>query len=119
MPSSRRRVSCEIDASLGEPTGIVLAVAVADDAGLTIDERLEVRLDDEAVALDEVRGPGGTRWHTAQLDAGILSVRYAATVEGRAVDHSVAPLDRVLYVRPSRYVQSDELAGLLIDAAII
>lgn len=119
MPSSRRRVSCEIDASLGEPTGIVLAVAVADDAGLSIDERLEVRLDDEPVSLNEVRGPGGTRWHTAQLDAGILSVRYAATVEGRAIDHTVAPLDRVLYVRPSRYVQSDELAGPLIDAEII
>ncbi len=119
MSSSSRRVSCELDASLGEPTAIVLAVAVAHSAGLTIDEQLDVRLNDESLALTEVDGPGGTRWHTSQVDAGILSVRYAATVTGRAHDHAVEPLDRVLYVRPSRYVQSDDLHGLLIDPAII
>ncbi len=119
MPTPRRRVACDIDASLGEPTGIVLAVAVADDAGLTIHETFDVRLNDEPLALTEIRGPGGTRWHTAQVEPGILSIRYNATVDGRALDHAVAPLDRVLYVRPSRYVQSDELAGLMIDADVI
>ncbi len=119
MSSSRRRVSCELDASLGEPTAIVLAVAVALEAGIAIEEHLDVRLNDVPLELTEVPGPGGTRWHTAHADAGILSVRYAATVDGRARDHAVAPLDRVLYVRPSRYVQSDDLHGMLIDPAII
>ncbi len=119
MAPPTRRVSCEIDATLGEPTGIVLAVAVADEAGLTIDERLEVRVNDEVVELTEVRGPGGTRWHMAQVDAGVLSARYTATVGGRASAPEVAPLDRVLYVRPSRYVQSDELSRELIDAEVI
>lgn len=119
MPSSCRRVSCDIDASLGEPTGIVLAVAVADSAGLSIEETFDTRLNDAPLTLTEIRGPGGTRWHAAQVEPGILSVRYNATVAGRALDHAVAPLDRVLYVRPSRYVQSDELAGLLIDAEVI
>ena len=119
MPGSRRRVSCEIDASLAAPTGIVLAVAVADSAGLTIEEALDVRLDDVQVAVTEIRGPGGTRWHTAHVEPGILSVRYSATVSGRANDHAVGPLDRVLYVRPSRYVHSDQLSGLLIDAEVI
>ncbi|MDO9591417.1 MAG: transglutaminase family protein [Microcella sp.] len=119
MAFSRRQVSCHLDAVLGEPTGIVLAVAVADEAGLTIDETLDVRLNDAPLELTEVRGPGGTRWHTAQVEPGMLSVRYAATVEGCARDHAVAPHDRVLYVRPSRYVQSDELEGLLGDDQII
>lgn len=119
MPSSCRRVSCELDASLGESTRIVLAVAVAEVPGLQVTEQFDVRLDDETLELIEVRGPGGTRWHTAQAEAGILSVRYAATVVGRALDHTVAAPDRVLYVRPSRYVQSDELHGMLIEPATI
>ena len=38
--SMSRTVGCEIDASLGEATNIVLAVAVAHAPGLHIDEKL-------------------------------------------------------------------------------
>jgi transglutaminase-like putative cysteine protease len=115
----QRRVSCEIDAALGEPTSIVLAVAVAAEAGLSIDERLDVRSNDEPMTLAEVAGPGGTRWHTATVEPGILSVRYAATVDGRARVPVVTPQDRIVHVRPSRYVQSDELAGMLDDDDLV
>ncbi len=119
MSILRRRVACELDATLSERTGIVLAVAVAPAEGLTIDEHLDVQVNGEPVVITEVVGPGGTRWHTADVDAGALRVRYSANVTGRAIAPAVSAHDRVLYVRPSRYVQSDELAGPLIDAEVV
>jgi transglutaminase-like putative cysteine protease len=98
--SMTRTVGCEIDASLGEATNIVLAVAVAHAPGLHIDD-------------------SGTRWHSAAVPEGPLTVRYEATVVGRGAPREVDVTERILAVRPSRYVQSDELAGPLIDAHII
>jgi len=114
-----RRVACELDATLSERTSIVLAVAVAPAEGLTVDEHLDVQVNGLPVEITEVVGPGGTRWHTADVDAGTLRVRYSADVTGRGLVPAVSAHDRVLYVRPSRYVQSDELAGPLIDAEVI
>ncbi|WP_439563680.1 transglutaminase-like domain-containing protein [Microcella sp.] len=115
----RRTVGCEIDATLGEATSIVLAVAVSQAPGLTIDERLTVHADGRPVELVEAVGFSGTRWHTADVPAGALTVRYEATVDGRGEPRPIDATERILAVRPSRYVQSDELAGPLIEARIV
>lgn len=117
--SMRRTVRCEIDATLGEATGIVLAVAVAREPGLAVNEQLTVYADGAQVDLTESVGFNGTRWHSAHVPQGPLTVRYEATVEGRGEARPVDPTERILAVRPSRYVQSDELAGPLVDARII
>lgn len=117
--SMRRSVGCEIDATLGEATNIVLAVAVAHAPGLSIDELLEVQVDGRSIVMTEAVGVSGTRWHTAEVPAGSLTVRYAATVDGRGEPRLEDATERITAVRPSRYVQSDELAGSLIDASII
>ena len=114
-----RRVSSALEATLGEPTTIVLAVAVAHAPGLALQESLRVSLDGSAVEVAETIGPAGTRWHTAALPAGELAVRYEATARGRATPAAVQDAERILAVRPSRYVQSDELAGPLVDAAAV
>ncbi|MFN4002837.1 transglutaminase-like domain-containing protein [Microcella sp.] len=115
----RRTVGCEIDATLGEATAIVLAVAVSSAPGLMIDERLEVTAAGAPLAMTEVVGFSGTRWHTADAPAGPLTVRYSATVTGRGAPRVVDSTERILAVRPSRYVQSDELAGPLVDPRVI
>lgn len=115
----QRTVGCEIDATLGEATGIVLAIAVAHAPGLTIDEQLSVLIDGAPIAMTEAVGVSGTRWHTADVPAGALAVRYEATVDGRGEPRPVDATERIMAVRPSRYVQSDELAGPLIEARII
>lgn len=115
----RRTVGCEIDASLGEATSIVLAVAVARAPGLTIDEQLTVHANGELVDVTESLGFSGTRWHSADVPEGTLTVRYEATVVGRGEPRPVDATECILAVRPSRYVQSDELAGPLVDAGII
>jgi transglutaminase-like putative cysteine protease len=111
-----RAVGCSLSASVGEPTSIVLAVAVARSPGLRVVESLTVEVDGRSVEVRELEGRAGTRWHRATVPAGELEVRYGAEVEGRATPAVVVERDLVEDVRPSRYVQSDLLPGALIDA---
>lgn len=96
---------------IGAPTRIVLAVAVARDEGLHIDEALSVTTDGEVVSMTEVVGPTGTRWHVARVDPGELSIRYDAVVDGRAQPPLASEVDLITAVLPSRYVQSDAIVG--------
>ena len=111
-----RAVGCSLSATVGEPTSIVLAVAVARSPGLRVDESLTVEVDGRPVEVRELVGRAGTRWHRATVPAGEVEVRYGAEVEGRAEPAAVEEQDLVEDVRPSRYVQSDLLPGALIDA---
>ena len=111
-----RAVGCSLSASVGEPTSIVLAVAVARSPGLRVVESLTVEVDGRTVEVRQLEGRVGTRWHRATVPAGELEVRYRAEVEGRATPAVVVERDLVEDVRPSRYVQSDLLPGALIDA---
>lgn len=108
-----REVGCALDGVLGEPTALVLAIAVADAEGLSRSERLRVAVDGRSLAAAEHPGPAGTRWHTVDAPAGRLRIEYEATVRGRARPAAVSPLDRILDVRPSRYVQSDIVPALI------
>lgn len=121
-PSSRgaliREVGCAIDGELGEPASLVLAIAVADAQGLSRSERLRVEIDGRALDVAEHPGPAGTRWHTVDAPAGVLRVDYEATVTGRAAPARVSPLERIVDVRPSRYVQSDILPALIDDEIV-
>ncbi len=111
----RRTVGCSLEAALGEPTDLVLAIAVAREPGLSIHESLSVEGEDGLLDTSEIVDASGTRWHTTRAPAGELRVRYEAEVFGRAHPRVVASHERIVFVRPSRYVQSDELAGGLVD----
>jgi len=111
-----RTVGCSLEAALGEPTSLVLAIAVAREPGLSIHESLSVEGEHGLIEVTEVDDGFGTRWHTAQAPEGDVRVHYEATVVGRAQQRSVSPQERIVFVRPSRYVQSDELVGGLVDS---
>lgn len=113
-----REVGCALDGVLGEPAALVLAIAVADAEGLSRSERLHVAVDGRALDVAEHPGSVGTRWHTVDAPAGALRVEYEATVRGRARPAAVTPLERILDVRPSRYVQSDILPAL-VDGEVV
>lgn len=51
----------------------------------------------------------GTRLHRVLADAGRVTVRYDAVVEGRAAPAPFEPVDLITYLRPSRYCESDSL----------
>ena len=100
-----------MSASVGEPTGIVLAVAVARSPGLRVVESLTVEVDGRTVEMRELEGRAGTRWHRATVPAGELEVRYGAEVEGRATPAVVVEREGIHcdYVRGGTvvYARSD------------
>lgn len=107
-PGPRRDVGSSLVVEVADPTAFVLAVAVAEGVPTTV-ESLRVRLDEKPIEVREGSDAHGTRLHLFEAGAGILSVDYAATVIGRAAPARVVESDRVTYLRPSRYVQSDSL----------
>lgn len=119
MGQLRRQVECELEATVLEPTGVTLSISVARVEGIEVNESLEVALDGTPVVVSEVAGPTSTRWLVADVSAGELVVRYRADIAGRGVPSMVTPRDRIEYVRPSRYVQSDELLSSFIDPAVV
>lgn len=104
-----RRVSATLELTASTDTAYAFAVTVAAGAPVR-DETLRMRRDGEPVGLREVRDRHGARLHLAELPEGRIEMEYRAIVDGRAVPAGVDPLDTVVYLRPSRYCESDALA---------
>jgi transglutaminase-like putative cysteine protease len=82
----------------------------APSAGLL--ERLTITLDGEPLTAAEVVIPGEGRSHVLTVRPGLLAVDYQATIDGRAAAPAVTPADYLIYVRPSRYAESDQLGAV-------
>jgi transglutaminase-like putative cysteine protease len=104
----RRTVSARLDLAIRDPAEIALQITAA--AGERVDELLEVHLDGAPVIWREVAGAHGGRAHLVEVARGNLVVTYAATVIGRATPPSCGEDERLIYLRPSRYAESDRLA---------
>jgi transglutaminase-like putative cysteine protease len=111
MTSPHTTVSARLEADVQSATRIELQVAVARRAGLTIDETLTVTVDGTAVEPVEVGAPDGGVVHLLQGTAGRLEVAYDATVGGVGEQAVVTEREHVELTRPSRYAESDKLAG--------
>ena len=93
----------------------LLSFAVA-DAHVIVDERVLVHAAGKEITPTELRGDHGTRLHLVEgVGSGWLEVTYEATVEitrptdipsGLGVEY-----DQWVYMRPSRYAESDRLAA--------
>lgn len=94
----------------------LLSFAVS-DAHVIVDERVLVHAAGKEITPTELRGDHGTRLHLVEgVGSGWLEVTYEATVEitrptdipsGLGVEY-----DQWVYMRPSRYAESDRLAPL-------
>jgi transglutaminase-like putative cysteine protease len=104
----RRTVSARLDLDVREPAELVLQVAVA--AQQPLDEALEITLDGVAVEAREIAVAHGGRTHLLDAGAGRLHVSYAATIDGREAAAACGEEERLAYLRPSRYSESDRLA---------
>ena len=106
----RRTVSCQLFGTVSVPTELVVGVAVATGAPTT--ETLSVTLDGVDVPVTEVVAEHGTRFHLAHdVGPGAVSVMYDAIVDGHSPRAELTELDRLRYLRPSRYCESDRLAA--------
>jgi transglutaminase-like putative cysteine protease len=104
----RRTVKARIEVDLHDSTDLTFAIAAAAGAPLE-SERLRFELDGAAVDATELVEAPGTRLHALTTGPGVLVATYEAVAAGSAPAPEVAPLDRIVYTRPSRYCQSDVL----------
>jgi transglutaminase-like putative cysteine protease len=107
-------MSASIEMTVADSTDFVIDLSVARDVPAT-SEHLDIRLDGEPIVPRELDDLHGTRAHRFTTGQGILTIDYAATVVGRAPRAVVDPLDRAVYLRPSRYAESDALTDFARD----
>jgi transglutaminase-like putative cysteine protease len=109
----RRRLSATLTATVTAPVEATLGVVVADAVGRA-EEDLRITLDGHPVEATEVLDEAsGTRWHTLRdVAPGELQVAYTALVTDGGAAAPVSALDRIHYVRPSRYVDLDRLEAI-------
>ena len=92
-------------------TKVAMAIAVARNSGYSsFEEALSVTAGGAEVPLTEVSDHHGCRFHYMEFaEPTDVTVEYSATVAGRAVPEDASLADRIRYVRPSRYAESDRL----------
>ena len=108
----RRHVSAHLEIEVHEQLEMILQLAVPDLPGTSLREILTITRDGKSLAAAEVVIPGGGRAHVLTVRPGRVLVQYQATVEGRAAVPEVTPADRLTYLRPSRYAESDQLVAV-------
>lgn len=105
----QRVVTSHLDLQVTGATQLVLSIAVADGIPLA-SETLRITADGSPVSPTEVCDDHGTRLHVLAVGSGSVRVDYEAVVTGLAAPAPVLPADRIRYLRPSRYCESDSLA---------
>lgn len=109
----RRDVSVHLELDVVEPARVYLQVAPAVTRSGTpeLTEVFAARLDGQPAVPTELASPHGGRVHRLDVAPGRLVVDYSAAIRGRAERPSLDEIDLFEYVRPSRYAESDRLAG--------
>lgn len=108
MAHVQRDVTSHLTLDVTTPARLVLEVAVADDH--RPDEGLVVTSAGRLVEPRLVVDPHGTRLHVLDVGPGPLQVDYRARVAGRVEQVPGPESDELVYLRPSRYCESDVLA---------
>ncbi|WP_026343969.1 transglutaminase family protein [Nocardia sp. BMG111209] len=107
----KRDVSTSLDIEIQAPSILEFQITVARQEGLDVTESLSFELDGRTVGPQEILGPHGTRIHKIDCDSGNLRVRYDATVRNNAFVVPTSDYDLSVYLRPSRYAESDKFLG--------
>jgi transglutaminase-like putative cysteine protease len=107
-----RRVSAHLALDVHQPLAMILKVAVSDMPGVGLADTLTITRDGVPQPVTETLIPGEGRTHLLTAQPGRMVVGYAATVTGRAAEAAVTEADRVIYLRPSRYAESDRLSAV-------
>jgi hypothetical protein len=108
-----RRVGGHLVADVQSPLSLVLKLAVSEMPGAAVDDSLVITLGGEPLTASETLIGGEGRTHLLSVGRpGRLVIDYQATVTGRADAVAVTEADRVVYLRPSRYAESDRLAAV-------
>ncbi len=111
MTERIRRVGAHLGLDVSDRVRLILQLAVFDPSPGTVTENLRVTCDGRSMDVTEIVLPGGTRAHVLRPPAGRVEIDYDAVVHGDAAAPDVTEADRLMYLCPSRYAESDRLAA--------
>ncbi len=106
-----RTVTAALQISVESPTRLVVQVGVADPGAYAATETIQITTDGVEAAWNELTVPHGGRAWLLDVEAGSVQVFYLAELHGNAPPPPVSLSDELLYLRPSRYCESDRLVG--------
>ena len=104
----QRQTSAELSLESAGTARLVLSIATHSSIEIT-DERLAVTLNGAELPITEITDVYGARLHVVDVTAGEVQVSYRSTVVGTAAPLAVSALDEIVFLRPSRYAESDSL----------
>ena len=107
----QREVAAELEVEINAPTTLEFQIAVAPHPGAEVTESLSFVLNGQPITPLEISGTHGNRIHKFDAGVGHLRVDYSATIVGYADPPPVTDYDQSMYLRPSRYAESDKLFG--------
>jgi transglutaminase-like putative cysteine protease len=103
-----RNVSAHLELAISGRTNMVFSIAVA-QGNLLGSEHLDLVLDGVRLSPKQLVDRHGSRLHEIVATEGRMTVDYAAEIRGQAASAPVEDLDSIVYLRPSRYCESDTL----------
>ncbi|GGI74193.1 transglutaminase-like domain-containing protein [Pseudarthrobacter scleromae] len=106
-----RTVSARLVFKTTPNTKVAMAIAAARNPGYSsFEENLSITAGGAQVPVSEVPDHHGGRLHYMEFaEPSEVVVEYSATVAGKAQPEEAELADRIRYVRPSRYAESDRL----------
>jgi transglutaminase-like putative cysteine protease len=107
----RRQVGAELEVEITASTALEFQIAVAPHPNAEVSESLSFILDGKPLQPLEISGMHGNRIHKLDVPVGNLKVDYAATIVGQTDPAPVTDYDLSMYLRPSRYAESDKFFG--------
>ncbi len=105
----QRTVTSRIVLEITETADLVFAIAVS-RAYTPTAELFTAEVDGVAIEVREIDDVHGGRLHRLTAPVGRLVVDYAATIGAAAAAEEADEADLLVYVRPSRYAESDALS---------
>ena len=105
-------MSAALELEVLQPLEVMLQIAVSGMPGASVEETLSVRCDGVETPTTEVAVPGEGRVHLIVPSVCRMTIEYQATITGSARVDLVSDEDRIVYLRPSRYAESDRLSAI-------
>ena len=106
-----RTVTALLEVNVPAPARLAVQVAVADPDGYRAEETIAMTLDDHEVQWRRLGAPHGGRIWLIDAGRGSLRMDYRATLTASPAAPAADAVDELLYLRPSRYCESDRLIG--------
>jgi transglutaminase-like putative cysteine protease len=106
-----RTVTASLGVEVSGPARLAVQVAVADPEMCAADETIAVAIDGVEAGWRAVDAPHGGRVWLIDSPPGLLEIDYRAVLTGTAPASRAESEDELLYLRPSRYCESDRLSG--------